>query len=90
VKDWIRELHFERFGFVLGEKPKPAPQPNAPIDDEEAVRRYEQELYWEDYRERNRNDQAAKPQPAPAASAPATASADDSWIDKIMDEDVPF
>ena len=24
VKDWIRELHFERFGFCLGEKPEPA------------------------------------------------------------------
>jgi hypothetical protein len=92
VKDWIRELHSERFGCVLEEKPEPAPGPTTPVDDEEAARRYEEELYWEDYRERNRDYQPAKHQPgkpAPAASAPATVTANDSWIDEIMDEDAP-
>ena len=54
VKDWIRDLYSERFGCVLGQKPKPAPQPTPPVDDEEAARRYEEELYWEDYWDRNR------------------------------------
>jgi hypothetical protein len=50
VKDWVRDLHRERFGEVLGEKPEPP----IPIENrEEAARRFEQELYWGDYAERN-------------------------------------
>jgi hypothetical protein len=30
VKYWIHELHFKRFGYVLGEKPLPAPQRSPP------------------------------------------------------------
>jgi len=93
VKDWIRELHSERFGCVLAEKPEPAPGLTTPVDDEEAARRYEEELYWEDYWERNRDYQPAKTptrQARPASSAPGTVTRDDSWIDEIMDEDVPF
>jgi hypothetical protein len=98
VKDWIRELHSERFGCVLGEKPGPSLQPTPPIDDEEATRRYWEELYWEDYWERNRNEQPARHRPVLVPSAPATAPADDYWRDKtrdkimdeIKDEDIPF
>ncbi len=53
VKDWIRELHSKRFGCVLRQNPKPAPQSAAPVFDEEAGRRFEEELYWEDYWDRN-------------------------------------
>src|SRR5580700_6663587 len=51
AKDWIRELHFERFGEVLGEKPIVV----APMteEEEEAARLFEEELYWEDYWDRN-------------------------------------
>jgi len=95
VKDWIRELHFKRFGFVLGQEPEPKPQPIALVYDEEAARRFEEELYWEDYHERNRDDQPAKRRPAPAKSTPAASApaaskppattAKDSWIDEIME-----
>jgi len=48
VKYWIRELHLERFGHVLGEKPPvPAAAP-APIEyDEEEVRIFGEAVYWE-------------------------------------------
>jgi hypothetical protein len=46
VKHWIRDLHFERFGYVMGEKPLSASQPISPEDDAEAARRFEEELYW--------------------------------------------
>jgi hypothetical protein len=100
VKDWIRELYSGRFGCVMGAKPEHAPEPTKPADDEEAARRYEEELYWEDYWERNRNDQPAKRQPGKpvaAASAPTTATKKDSGeeiiggaTDEITGEDVPF
>jgi hypothetical protein len=52
VKEWIRELHLERFGTVSGQDP-PVPAPPQLEYDEEAVRRYGEQLYWEDYFERN-------------------------------------
>jgi hypothetical protein len=56
VKDWIHELHYRRFGHVLGEKPLPVPVPVAEEYDEEAARRFGEEVYWEDYWERNEAD----------------------------------
>jgi hypothetical protein len=51
---WIRELHLERFGAVLGEEPSVlAPPPERFEYNEEAVRRYGEDLYWEDYFDRN-------------------------------------
>src|ERR1700734_616229 len=49
VKYWIHELYFKRFGLILGEQPLPAALPIAVADDEEAARRYGEELYMEDY-----------------------------------------
>jgi hypothetical protein len=103
VKYWIHELHFKRFGFVLGEKPEPlpAPRPTTPEEDEETQRLFEEELYWEDYRARNQEDapkrrpgKAAPPAPAPAPAAPARAP-EDAWMDEVFiedagDRDVPF
>jgi hypothetical protein len=84
-------LHFKRFGYVLGEKPLSAPQPTSPEDDEEARRRFEEELYWEDYRERNQDDQPAKRRPvkpAPPAPAAPARSAEDSWMDEVFIDDI--
>jgi hypothetical protein len=53
VKYWIHELHFKRFGKVIGEKPLDQPQPMQLEYDEEAARRFGEELYWEDYSERH-------------------------------------
>jgi hypothetical protein len=93
VKYWIHELHYKRFGFVVGERPLPAPPPAKLQCDEEAVRLYGEQLYWEDYWERNRDDHAGKPQ-QPGKSVPAAAAsdaADGSWIvEGISDGDVPF
>jgi hypothetical protein len=56
VKDWIHELYWKRFGFVLGEKAV-TPAPVSMELDEDAARRFGEELYWEDYRDRNREDE---------------------------------
>jgi hypothetical protein len=84
VKDWIHELHFKRFGHVIGEF------------DEDDARRFEEEMFWDDYYERNSEDSSHKgrkkaarvaagqpmqsppqePRPAPSV--------------EITDEDVPF
>ena len=53
VNEWGRELYRERCGQVLGQKPLPAPAPVEVELDEEAIRRFGEELYWEDYWDRN-------------------------------------
>jgi hypothetical protein len=55
VRDWIRELHRERFGHVVGGKPRlPESKPEEEaVYDEELARLYEERLYWEDYSDRN-------------------------------------
>jgi len=53
VKYWVHELHFKRFGHVIGEKLPSATKPATLESDEEAARRYGEELYWEEYYERN-------------------------------------
>ena len=53
VKYWVHELYEKRFGHVLGEK-LAAPTPvKLDYDEKEEARRFEEELYWEDYWERN-------------------------------------
>jgi hypothetical protein len=52
VKSWIRDLHRERFGVVLGEKPVDL-TPEEFESDEEAARIYGEQVYWEEYWERN-------------------------------------
>jgi hypothetical protein len=67
VKYWIHELYFKRFGRVLGEQPGEQPQSAplpAPVEyDEEALRRYGEELYMEDYWDRTQDASAAKKRP---------------------------
>jgi len=81
VKQWIHELHFERFGEVLGEKPmKPlVVTPMTAEEKQEAARLFEEEMFWEDYWDRNepsktspiaraqkpQNQGTRKPAPAP-------------------------
>jgi hypothetical protein len=75
VKYWIRKLHEERFGHILGEKPQIPAGPPSPIEySEEEARRFAEELYWEDYRERNaevvtKKLKPGKPRPEPVAKA---------------------
>jgi hypothetical protein len=52
VKEWIHELYRERFGHVPGEKPL-APPPIQAEPGPEEMRRFEEELYQEDYWDRN-------------------------------------
>lgn len=61
VNEWIRELHWKRFGQVLGQKHIPRPVPVAVQLDPEELQRMELELYWEDYWCRNDSDLAANP-----------------------------
>lgn len=63
VKERIRELHSGRFGYVLGEKPLPEPPPSTPEEDEEAARIFGEQLYWEDYWDRNEDSHPEKRQP---------------------------
>ena len=37
MKQWIHELHFKRFGFVLGEKPLSEALPKAPQPEAEPL-----------------------------------------------------
>jgi hypothetical protein len=92
VSEWVRELHRERFGHVLGEKPLPAPAPLEVELDQEAMRQFEEQLYWDDYWERNKDDtrpkkgkdSQAKPAKAPGAGvAPCQRQG-------IGDDSVPF
>ena len=93
VKYWIRGLHLKRFGNVPGDEPPSAPLPPTLEYDEEAARLYGEELYREEYRERNEDAPARKHRPrkpSPAAATPATA--DEPQINEPInyDKDVPF
>lgn len=63
VNEWVRELYRERFGHVLGDEPLPAPVSVEVELDREAMSQFEEQLYGEDYRARNREDtpQARRP-----------------------------
>jgi hypothetical protein len=91
VKDWIHELHLMRFGYVLGEKPHSAPQATTTTPEEaaEAARLYGEEVYWEDYWERNQETLPRLRQLEPSGEPidPTTHALD---IDPITDDDVPF
>src|SRR5437879_1253644 len=56
VKYWIHDLHEKKFGHVLGEKEFVPPPPLTPEEVAESARRFEEEMYWEDYHERNAED----------------------------------
>lgn len=74
VKYWIHELHFKRFGHVIGEKPLVVATPAKIEYDEEAARRFGEELYWEDYYERN-SDESSPTRRKKAARGCGTARA---------------
>ncbi|MEO7144331.1 MAG: hypothetical protein ABI165_12610, partial [Bryobacteraceae bacterium] len=60
VNEWVRELHRERFGHVLGQKALPVPVPVEVEIDQAAMLRFEQQLYWDDYWARNEDDARTK------------------------------
>ena len=92
VNQWVRELYRARFGEVLGKKPLPAPVPVEVELDQEAMRQFEEELFWEDYWARNedegrstkRRDSQVKPAKAAGAGA---APCEQQGID---DDSIPF
>jgi hypothetical protein len=94
VKYWVRELHLERFGFVLGEKAVPETPAATPEYDEEAVRIFGEQLYWEDYWDRNQEycaekQRAGTQKPAVTVTpAPVRESIQDLPTDD--DRDLPF
>ena len=60
VKAWVRGRYRERFGQVLGKTQLPAPAPVEVELDQEDKRRFEEQLYWEDYWARNEDDTRPK------------------------------
>jgi hypothetical protein len=88
VNQWVRERYYKRFGQLLGAKPVMVCAPVAAELDPEEPRRFEEELYWEDYRARNEDEPAPKKpkgkqaKPAPAASPPPQTG--------MSDDDIPF
>jgi hypothetical protein len=56
VKSWVRDLYQDRFGHVLGEKPYLPPPPLTPEEHSEEACRLEEQMYWEDYHDRNADD----------------------------------
>ena len=91
VNEWVRELYRERFGYVLGKKPPTAPVPVEVELDQEAIRRFEEQLYWEDYWARNEDQtrpakrKDSHPKPAKASGSGAAACQHQG-----ADESIPF
>ena len=91
VNEWVRELYRERFGYVLGKKPPTAPVPVEVELDQEAIRRFEEQLYWEDYWARNEDQtrpakrKDSRPKPAKASGSGAAACQHQG-----ADESIPF
>jgi hypothetical protein len=90
VKYWIHELHSERFGYVLGEKPLPPEPPATPEEEAEAARRFEEQLYWEDYWDRNQDASPKRGQAGNPNKSAATAPYAQAGGIEITDDDVPF
>jgi hypothetical protein len=99
VKYWVRALYEKRFGEVLGEKTLPEPAPFQWTEDDQ--RRFEEEMYWEDYWDRNSDgfakgqaqvhgsaSQSNKLEVEPTPSTPELTE-DDLGI-QFSDDDVPF
>jgi len=69
VKLWIRDLHFQRFGTIVGEAPMTLPKAASVVEyDEEAACIFGEQQCWEDYYERNA---APTPRKKRAVSEPA-------------------
>ena len=92
VNERGRELYCKRFGHVLGKTPLPAPVPAEVELDKEAMRQFEEQLYWEDYWARNEDETRTttrKGSTAEPAKAPSTAAAPCPH-QGIDDDSVPF
>ena len=91
MKLWVRELYLERFGHVLGEELPPAPYPAGVEDQEEAARIFGEQLYWEDYWDRNADAQGPKSRSRkpgqPVVNTPALEFRNPA---ETSDDDVPF
>ena len=96
VKYWVHELHEKKFGHVLGRKEfvDVPPRPLTPEEEAEEARRLEEEMYREDYLDRNSDDPKRKSKEAVCEPGPAPTTVDDSdWLitlDTGDDSDVPF
>ena len=89
VKYWIHDLYERKFGHVLGERPIAAVAAEVREYDPEAARRFEEELYWEDYRVRNRDSGSFGVRATKKRSVPV----DPNWkpvATDITGDDVPF
>jgi len=94
VKYWVQELYFKRYGEVLGEKRIVPPQFTVEYD-EEAARRFEEELYWDDYWDRNQDSLPSKTRKGDARKTTAKANSTVDPLSRpeevsISDEDTPF
>ena len=79
VNEWVRELYRERFGHVLGKTPLAVPVPAEVELDKEAMRQFEEQLYWEDYWARNEDEtRTTKRKDSKAEPAKAPGTGDDS------------
>jgi hypothetical protein len=93
VKIWIRDLYEDRFGHVLGEKPYVPPPPLTPEEQAEEARRFEEEMYWEDYHDRNADDTGKSTCKQVASEAHTPRVEPNAWspeFDAFTDDDVPF
>jgi hypothetical protein len=96
VKGWIHELHFTRLGYTLGEKPLSTPPPMTPEEKEDGARLYGEQVYWEEYCERNQDNCAGKQQARRSTKLTTTAIRTGDKLpltEKIVDDedrDVPF
>jgi hypothetical protein len=92
VNQWVCEPYRNRFGDVLVKMPLPAPVPLEVELDQEAMRQFEEELFWEDYWARNedeshstkrRESQAKLARVADSGAAPCQQQG-------IVDDSIPF
>ncbi len=70
---------------MLGEKPYVPPPPLTPEEQAEEARRFEEQMYWEDYYDRNA-DESPKSARQPAASAMPVQRVDyKDWLPELDD-----
>jgi hypothetical protein len=97
----LKDYRHDREGFavadreILFERPKTGAMPeilHAGGPDEEAARIFGEQLYWEDYWDRNHDETVGKPKRGKPTTTPATApgKSANSFVEGITDDDVPF
>jgi hypothetical protein len=92
VNEWVRDLYYKKYHHVIGEKPVLVAPPVEIEIDEDAARRFEEELYWDDYWDRNQEDTGPKkPKGKPKKLAKAPAAVPGTVPNQgIVDDSVPF